>query len=141
MVQIHTPESTNANNSIARSSTANEVDNSANRAIELEKLISLTESEIRKEIFNHIICNTRIENQSSKHILYGVGGMLLGCLLTCVYSIIPVHNVITNQEYWYELPLQIVFSFLPIGAANITCLLYTSPSPRDLSTSRMPSSA
>ena len=27
-----------------------------------------------------------------------------------------------------------------LGAANI-CLLYTSPSPRDLSTSRMPSSA
>ena len=25
--------------------------------------------------------------------------------------------------------------------ANVTCLLYTSPSPRDLSTSRMPSSA
>ena len=25
--------------------------------------------------------------------------------------------------------------------ANISCLLYTSPSPRDLSTSRMPSSA
>ena len=24
---------------------------------------------------------------------------------------------------------------------NVTCLLYTSPSPRDLSTSRMPSSA
>ena len=28
-----------------------------------------------------------------------------------------------------------------IGAGTITCLLYTSPSPRDLSTSRMPSSA
>ena len=27
------------------------------------------------------------------------------------------------------------------GANNGTCLLYTSPSPRDLSTSRMPSSA
>ena len=27
------------------------------------------------------------------------------------------------------------------GSKNITCLLYTSPSPRDLSTSRMPSSA
>ena len=27
------------------------------------------------------------------------------------------------------------------GALNIVCLLYTSPSPRDLSTSRMPSSA
>ena len=28
-----------------------------------------------------------------------------------------------------------------INALNINCLLYTSPSPRDLSTSRMPSSA
>ena len=30
---------------------------------------------------------------------------------------------------------------LIIGIKNFTCLLYTSPSPRDLSTSRMPSSA
>ena len=30
---------------------------------------------------------------------------------------------------------------LRIGALNDDCLLYTSPSPRDLSTSRMPSSA
>ena len=29
----------------------------------------------------------------------------------------------------------------PLAAMDITCLLYTSPSPRDLSTSRMPSSA
>ena len=29
----------------------------------------------------------------------------------------------------------------PESANNIFCLLYTSPSPRDLSTSRMPSSA
>ena len=28
-----------------------------------------------------------------------------------------------------------------VNGANYTCLLYTSPSPRDLSTSRMPSSA
>ena len=32
-------------------------------------------------------------------------------------------------------------SFTYYNAANVTCLLYTSPSPRDLSTSRMPSSA
>ena len=30
---------------------------------------------------------------------------------------------------------------LDIGLSPIDCLLYTSPSPRDLSTSRMPSSA
>ena len=31
--------------------------------------------------------------------------------------------------------------FLDITASSDNCLLYTSPSPRDLSTSRMPSSA
>ena len=31
--------------------------------------------------------------------------------------------------------------FLPLNTAYQPCLLYTSPSPRDLSTSRMPSSA
>ena len=36
--------------------------------------------------------------------------------------------------------LQIVFGTLRLGR-YISCLLYTSPSPRDLSTSRMPSSA
>ena len=35
---------------------------------------------------------------------------------------------------------EIVAAF-PRGQSTISCLLYTSPSPRDLSTSRMPSSA
>ena len=39
-------------------------------------------------------------------------------------------------------PAQIAKSFrVTRGAITNTCLLYTSPSPRDLSTSRMPSSA
>ena len=32
-------------------------------------------------------------------------------------------------------------AMLPVTKSNKVCLLYTSPSPRDLSTSRMPSSA
>ena len=35
-------------------------------------------------------------------------------------------------------PLQ---KYIPLDVDQKTCLLYTSPSPRDLSTSRMPSSA
>ena len=35
-------------------------------------------------------------------------------------------------KYWFN---------LPEGRSFYSCLLYTSPSPRDLSTSRMPSSA
>ena len=58
----------------------------------------------------------------------------------------------TYNEFLYEMQCMIGSFFTPDGAdwgeANLTecdnlinCLLYTSPSPRDLSTSRMPSSA
>ena len=50
-----------------------------------------------------------------------------------------------NIELCNPMPFSISFEELQIGsfynAKNIGCLLYTSPSPRDLSTSRMPSSA
>ena len=36
---------------------------------------------------------------------------------------------------------QKVYAIKPLTFMNNSCLLYTSPSPRDLSTSRMPSSA
>ena len=43
---------------------------------------------------------------------------------------------------WEEVDLEIyAFTDLGMKVAINDCLLYTSPSPRDLSTSRMPSSA
>ena len=45
----------------------------------------------------------------------------------------------TVDNYYRITPPQTAFVFLPPKA--LACLLYTSPSPRDLSTSRMPSSA
>ena len=50
----------------------------------------------------------------------------------------PVQGI--RQEghlVWYGIP----YGASTAGDARWTCLLYTSPSPRDLSTSRMPSSA
>jgi len=41
----------------------------------------------------------------------------------------------------YEDSVQEALAYGWIDGQNKTCLLYTSPSPRDLSTSRMPSSA
>ena len=38
-------------------------------------------------------------------------------------------------------PVQVALVHIPGGPHRYGCLLYTSPSPRDLSTSRMPSSA
>ena len=45
------------------------------------------------------------------------------------------------KKSWGILALIALFSTLAMIGLSDTCLLYTSPSPRDLSTSRMPSSA
>ena len=54
------------------------------------------------------------------------------------------HNGLTNATYLAKAGLNtlVIEKNDYIGGAAVTrCLLYTSPSPRDLSTSRMPSSA
>ena len=45
------------------------------------------------------------------------------------------------SEFGDELSFTPKYKFENLKGKNHTCLLYTSPSPRDLSTSRMPSSA
>ena len=56
-------------------------------------------------------------------------------------AIIPLLWRAQEQEGWLSRPA-IEFVADMLGMAHIrACLLYTSPSPRDLSTSRMPSSA
>ena len=52
------------------------------------------------------------------------------------------HNALVARLRGYdELPPLYTDGVAPARTINNVCLLYTSPSPRDLSTSRMPSSA
>ena len=46
-----------------------------------------------------------------------------------------------ESSVWYNATLRGDINEITIGPRSNVCLLYTSPSPRDLSTSRMPSSA
>jgi len=66
-------------------------------------------------------------------------------LVTFVTIFHPVHTLrIANWlllSAFFGYVSVALFSFLERPGAIISCLLYTSPSPRDLSTSRMPSSA
>eukprot|EP00831_Metopus_contortus_P020395 TRINITY_DN18974_c0_g1_i1.p2 TRINITY_DN18974_c0_g1~~TRINITY_DN18974_c0_g1_i1.p2 ORF type:complete len:267 (-),score=68.05 TRINITY_DN18974_c0_g1_i1:80-880(-) len=55
----------------------------------------------------------------------------------CLPALVVLFTLRIPQAIMSEASL----SFLGVGAQSPTCLLYTSPSPRDLSTSRMPSSA
>ena len=66
------------------------------------------------------------------------GTLLVG--KTCQLSIATVINICPDeQEDTQDVNCQIVE--IEADARSYACLLYTSPSPRDLSTSRMPSSA
>ena len=62
------------------------------------------------------------------------------------FQIDPLHETITNPTPVFEQGLEKQFTYdilrpNQLGWNGTICLLYTSPSPRDLSTSRMPSSA
>ena len=57
--------------------------------------------------------------------------------MTDVRNVVLVHGGFVDGSGWRG-----VYDLLKSDGFNVSvCLLYTSPSPRDLSTSRMPSSA
>ena len=63
------------------------------------------------------------------------------CSFVFVDAVGPVFGIVEADDVPYVYVIFPPFP-LPSGVAVIVvCLLYTSPSPRDLSTSRMPSSA
>ena len=60
--------------------------------------------------------------------------------------VVLLHSIIISPFTWFILRIITGFSMVCLYTVaeswlNDSCLLYTSPSPRDLSTSRMPSSA
>ena len=76
-----------------------------------------------------------------------VGGGVIGCEMACVYTVVgtkvtiveALSHLLPMEDQWVGRLIEREFKKLDIDV--FTCLLYTSPSPRDLSTSRMPSSA
>ena len=59
-------------------------------------------------------------------------------IITIALFIISTGNTISRDKI--EMEIEGTNEY-PVKVDMLTCLLYTSPSPRDLSTSRMPSSA
>ena len=69
--------------------------------------------------FQKILSNSSFdENASMKYACYGFGSIVCVLFSTFFITLIPVHNLIKNPNYWFELPLQATFAVIPFVAAN-----------------------
>ena len=94
------------------------------------------------QILMEIICNQNELNNAIQLVSKAVASrpthpILANILLTADEGT----NKISVTGFDLNLGIQTSFDGTVKISGAITCLLYTSPSPRDLSTSRMPSSA
>ena len=92
----------------SKDAAANEIEN--------EKEAHRWQAEQRTEVFEDIIYNMSPDYKSPKYILFSIIGILPALSSKWVYTLIPTHNVIQSPQYWYELPPQLMFGFLPIWA-------------------------
>ena len=70
-----------------------------------------------------------------------VRALLIAGVALCVGSGVAIAGAIGFIGLFVPHIMRLIFGADPMRLIPLSCLLYTSPSPRDLSTSRMPSSA
>ena len=83
------------------------------------------------------------QNFSSSLLLLVVFGFLLSTVQMSAQFVVKKDFIVTLNNDVYTLEQENTFQsdLLGEGTLHFTCLLYTSPSPRDRQKSRMPSSA
>ena len=75
------------------------------------------------------------------YVGFNEGGQLTEAVRRRPYTVVLFDEVEKAHPDVFNLLLQLLEDGRLTDSKGRTCLLYTSPSPRDLSTSRMPSSA
>ena len=67
-----------------------------------------SESRYNNRINNHTSYqqNTHLDQNTLPYLVYGLLGIVTSFFATSIYILIPVHDVVTNPEYWYEIMLQ-----------------------------------
>ena len=92
---------------------------SAIKVIKDENERAQQQSNQRRIQFQKILSNSCLEeNASMKYACYGFGSIICVLLSTFFITLIPIHNLIKNPNYWFELPLQAIFAVIPFVAAN-----------------------
>ena len=92
-----------------------------------------------------VLGSTEVDEGALRQLLRRAGRAIARPALECLELMLDpgtppqVRLTMLAALTYLLVPVDLIPDFIP--AAGFSCLLYTSPSPRDLSTSRMPSSA
>ena len=100
--------------------TVNVIDASewnANHEIDDEKRIKAKEDKDRYNIYKDILLGKPDDHCNYYHALYGLLAIVLSNLLCSIITVVPIHNVILEPFYWYEIVLQTAFGFVFACAA------------------------
>ena len=110
-----------------------------------KRKITIAEGNVTARLGEAQIQADRIEFDTAFRTLFARGSVRLRRGNQYFQASVLRYNLVQNEgeldDVYGVLDLEGTSSTLPALTTKSTCLLYTSPSPRDLSTSRMPSSA
>ena len=91
----------------------------ASKEIKEEEEQSKIQFENRRKRFQSILNNTSHGYDAPlKYVFYMFGSIIIIIMSTFVYTLIPAHNLIVYPNFWYEVPFQLGFSYLPFDIAN-----------------------
>ena len=72
----------------------------------------------RLERFNSILFNDDIAISWKKFVFYSVGVIILSLSSTIPFSLVPAHDLVLHQEFWYEILFHCTFSLVLGSCVN-----------------------
>ena len=80
-------------------------------AIEAERVNHESKLLIRTQNFAKILDNDPIEVDWTNFAIFVIGNILFAGFASSVYTLIPFHNILLAQEYWYEVMIMMIPNF------------------------------
>ena len=100
-----------SDNENGRTIAIDESSNNFSSPIELERISHQEKEKKRKELFVSYIWNDTFEFSWKECVIYTVGIVLYAVIVALPITLIPMHNLVKDPEYWYELLLFAVFFY------------------------------
>ena len=90
------------------------------KSFELENTLPTNKFKVKRHNkLKRIFLNRCGDKIKTKSVLLSFSGLLLGIFSTLIINLLPQHDVIKHQKYWYESDIGLIFGWGPVAAANI----------------------